>query len=50
MGVDNAQKPGRTGVRHYSLDIDPPMVNVRIRRLALDLDMPVYDLSLRAST
>ena len=46
MALDNLQKTGRKSVRHYSPDIDLAVVNVRIRRLALDLDMPAYDLVL----
>ena len=33
-------------MRPYSLDIDPAVVNLRIRRLALDLDIPACDLFL----
>jgi len=46
MTLDSAQKTGRTSVRPYSLDIDPAVVNLRIRRLALDLDIPACDLFL----
>ena len=33
-------------MRHYSLDIDRAVGNVRIRRLVLDLDRPARDLFL----
>jgi hypothetical protein len=46
IALDNAQKTGRTTVRHYSGDIDPALVNARIRRLRSISMCPAHDLLL----
>ena len=46
IALDNAQKTGRTTVRHYSGDIAPALANVRIRRLRSISICPAHELLL----